>query len=178
LVGLGKFGSFPASQLLGLHYDITYEITADPNADESSRQGTPGGEEVSMERNFGQMKGKKRRNNKGKGKDVDGCEGGDGEGKRNVGWRNILRPLKRQALVDAVIGELLLVFGCRCRPGGLDADAWCAQKTLPRPTSSSMILRRPSNHYCHTRRSQNSELKACPPRNSFNGRLRGMINSS
>jgi tRNA (adenine-N(1)-)-methyltransferase non-catalytic subunit len=113
LVQLGKFGSFPSSQLLGLHYDITYEIapSSEPGGGGESSSPAPGittGEEETVgrsersERSFGQAKGKKRKNNAGKGKDVDAETGGDG--KVNPGWKNLLRPLRRQPLVDAVIG--------------------------------------------------------------------------
>jgi hypothetical protein len=110
LVQLGKFGSFPSSQLLGLHYDITYEIApSEPSGGGEGSSPAPGtnagggGEETSQqsERGFGQAKGKKRKKNAAKGKDV--AEAG-GEGKVNPGWQNVLRPLRRQPLVDAVIG--------------------------------------------------------------------------
>lgn len=125
LVQLGKFGAFPASELLGLHYDITYEIhpsgpssasrpqTPTPvendnvAADEEGEGngigigigiGNQSGSTSASTGLFGQMKGKK--NKKGKGKD-----GSSGNGvKSNPGWNNILRPLKRQPIVDAVIG--------------------------------------------------------------------------
>jgi tRNA (adenine-N(1)-)-methyltransferase non-catalytic subunit len=111
LVQLGKFGSFPSSQLLGLHYDITYEIspseTSGGGEGSSPAPGTTaggGGEETfqQSERGFGQAKGKKRKKNAGKGKDVSAEAGG--EGKVNPGWQNLLRPLRRQPLVDAVMG--------------------------------------------------------------------------
>lgn len=100
---LGKFGAFPASQLLGLHYDITYEITGSLSTPTSSRLATPSAaDEAGTGPAFGQPMGKRRKKDKGKGKGKD--ETGEG-GRTNPGWRNSLRPLKRQPLVDAVIGE-------------------------------------------------------------------------
>ena len=52
---------------------------------------------------FGQMKGKKRKKDKGASREL-------GERVRsNPGWRNMLRPLKRQPLVDAVVGVLTAI---------------------------------------------------------------------
>jgi len=101
LVQLGKFGAFPARHLLGLHYDITYEITPSSDAASGSRHPTPTiGEDSANGVAFGQVKGKKRKKDKGPGK------GEDGDVYRtNPGWRNSLRPLKRQPLVDAVVGQ-------------------------------------------------------------------------
>jgi len=101
-VQLGKFGAFPAHQLLGLHYDITYEITPSPDSSSSSRLATPRtADEAGNGQAFGQAKGKKRKRDKGKEKE-EGAAGG----RTNRGWRNVLRPLKRQPLVDAVIDDI------------------------------------------------------------------------
>lgn len=91
LVQLGKFGAFPAKYLLGLHYDITYEIV--PNPDAPANPEVPAMEEEAV---FGQAKGKK---NKKKG----GKKGGKGDA---PGFKNMLRPLRPRGMVDAVIGEL------------------------------------------------------------------------
>lgn len=108
MIQLGKFGAFPAHQLLGVHYDITNEITPFSGEPSSSRPGTPS--EIDGFSNgpaFGQSKGKKRNKDKGKAKD-DGASAG----KSSPGWGNVLRPLKRQPLVDAVVGEDLFDRSC------------------------------------------------------------------
>jgi hypothetical protein len=144
LLNLGKFGSIPASQLLGLPYDITYEILANPIDPSSSTPGnatttaaagvtatltaipdeTTGAEsskqatETDPATNgaaFGQSRGKKRKKGKGptgwdEGEAGAGSESAGGGHKvggvrTNPGWRNYLRPLKRQPIVDAIVGE-------------------------------------------------------------------------
>lgn len=49
---------------------------------------------------FGQGKGKKKK--------ASGNEGGGGKGRGNVmsnpGWKNALKPLKKQPIIDAVVG--------------------------------------------------------------------------
>lgn len=105
MTSLGKFGAFPSSQLIGLHYDITYEVVPDLS-NGSASPGLAGDAAEAQEKGqadvqFGQ---KRKKNKKGKGAaggstevDVDGSKG-------KLGWNNILRPLRRQPLVDAVIG--------------------------------------------------------------------------
>ncbi|WVQ85808.1 hypothetical protein IAT38_007976 [Cryptococcus sp. DSM 104549] len=104
LLQLGKYGSFPASELLGRHYDITYEIIARPGAASGSGAATPvpdlteeealaSGEDAAS---AGGKKGGKK--NKGKGKEPSG--------KDHIGWKNVLRPLKRQPIVQAVIDDI------------------------------------------------------------------------
>ena len=116
MVQLGKFGAFPAHQLLGLHYDITYEITPSSSSTSSSPPATPPAADPTPSGPvFGQLKGKKRKKEKGKGKD-DNPEGG----RTNPGWRNILRPLKRQPLVDAVIGGVTVFSSIMLNPWDLD----------------------------------------------------------
>lgn len=120
MVQLGKFGAFPAKLLLGLHYDITYEITPDPSyiptggaigkhgaraetaaqttgrimADRGGQTGGNG---------FGQAKGKKSK----KGQDKGGNGLSEGGFKSNPGWGNVLRPLKRENVVDAIVGKFI-----------------------------------------------------------------------
>ncbi|RZK00549.1 MAG: hypothetical protein EOO43_25155, partial [Flavobacterium sp.] len=55
MVQLGKFGAFPAKQLLGRHYDVTYEIYQSPNAIIPEA-----GSSSSGPASFGQGKGKKK----------------------------------------------------------------------------------------------------------------------
>lgn len=101
LVQLGKFGSFPSKLLLGRHYDVTYEIYQSPNASlpEASSSST---KNASAAASFGQGKGKNRKKKGGKGDE----DGGRGAGvMSNPGWKNALRPLRRQALLDAVVGK-------------------------------------------------------------------------
>lgn len=93
LVQLGKYGAFPASQLIGLHYDITYEIVSSSGSGASTPQ--PQSLDFSTEETQSKKGNKK---NKNKGKDTAAVS------KNNPGWNNILRPLKRQLVVDAVIG--------------------------------------------------------------------------
>ncbi|ORY20867.1 Gcd10p family-domain-containing protein [Naematelia encephala] len=101
LVNLGKFGSFPAEKLIGLHYDITYEIITDTSLSEGVPAGDEEEEEEQGERSFGQgPRNKKKKNNKGKGTPGEGGE------KTAAGWRNVLRPLKRRAVLDAVIDDI------------------------------------------------------------------------
>jgi len=96
LIQLGKFGAFPARELLGLPYDIEYELV-NRDGGASTTLATPDENGEGENPAFGQARGKK---NKRKGK--DGAEGV----KQNPGWRNVLRPMKRRAVLDAVIGEL------------------------------------------------------------------------
>lgn len=102
LVQLGKFGAFPASLLLGLHFDVTYEIVTPPSDGDSTRN-TPVPVDWAEEGQgpaFGQARGKKgKKDKKGKGKG----QGEDGV-KTNPGWRNTIRPLQRQEVMEAVIG--------------------------------------------------------------------------
>jgi tRNA (adenine-N(1)-)-methyltransferase non-catalytic subunit len=94
-VHLGKFGSFPASELLGLHYDITYEIYPDPSKplpDKSNK--TSGGDDGAASASYGQGKSKKQKKQAAK-------EGGV---RSNPGWSYLLRPLKRAAVADLIIG--------------------------------------------------------------------------
>ena len=98
LLQLGKYGAVPASQLLGLHYDITYEIA--PSTDRS-RPVTPA-EGINGEADAPLQQGKSKKSRKEKGK-----------AKENVphshpGWSNVLRPLKRQPIVEAVLGSHFL----------------------------------------------------------------------
>ena len=102
MVQLGKFGAFPAKQLLGRHYDVTYEIYQSASAviPEASSS-------ASAAASFGQGKGKKKKATAGGGKN-----GGKGNVMSNPGWKNALKPLKERALIDAVVGmPLLLLFG-------------------------------------------------------------------
>lgn len=101
LVQLGKFGGFPCSDLIGLHYDITYEIV--PSGESSTGNAAPRVEEDGFvnDAKFGQGKGKKHKRQKQQASGAGVVQGGE---KTNPGWRNTLRPLKRQPLVDAVIG--------------------------------------------------------------------------
>jgi len=94
LVQLGKFGAFPAKQLLGRHYDVTYEIYQSASAviPEASSS-------ASAAASFGQGKGKKKKATAGGGKN-----GGKGNVMSNPGWKNALKPLKERALIDAVVG--------------------------------------------------------------------------
>lgn len=92
LVQLGKFGAFPAKQLLGRHYDVTYEIYQSPNAIIPEA-----GSSSSGPASFGQGKGKKKKSGGGNG-------GGKGNVMSNPGWKNALKPLKEKAIIDAVVG--------------------------------------------------------------------------
>jgi tRNA (adenine-N(1)-)-methyltransferase non-catalytic subunit len=142
LVQLGKFGAFPASQLLGLHYDITYEIqTPKPSSpgpgpgpvgltvSEAGNEEAEEGAGAGAKRTFGQPMGKKAKKQKGKGKDAGG---GEWRGQRtNPAWNNVLRPLKRKPIVEAVIGKLQL------RGSGFDHEELrSVQRIFKRPTSS------------------------------------------
>ncbi|WVO17302.1 tRNA (adenine(58)-N(1))-methyltransferase non-catalytic subunit TRM6 [Cryptococcus depauperatus] len=104
LVQLGKYGSFPASQLFSLYYDITYEIVADSN-DSGASTPQPQASEfvneedtVALDGDRGQKGGKKKR---GRRKDNVFAP------KDSLGWKNVLRPLKRQAVADAVIDDIV-----------------------------------------------------------------------
>lgn len=96
---MGKFGSFPSKLLLGRHYDVTYEIYHSPTANlPESSSSTP---KSAGAASFGQGKGKNRKKKGGKG-DEDGGRGA--AVMSNPGWKNALRPLRRQPLLDAVVG--------------------------------------------------------------------------
>lgn len=104
LVQLGKFGSFPSKLLLGRHYDVTYEIYQSPTATIPEDSPSAAGKQVAAA-SFGQGKGKNRKKKAGKG----GEDGGRGAGvMSNPGWKNALRPLRRQPLIDAVVGMSFL----------------------------------------------------------------------
>ncbi|KAK8850545.1 hypothetical protein IAR55_004463 [Kwoniella newhampshirensis] len=107
LIQLGKYGAFPSTQLIGLHYDITYEIIASPSTAASASSSTSaaaslGPDEDDIAETQSQSQGKKGgKKNKGKGRD-----NAEISMKNNVGWKNVLRPLKKQPLVDAVIDDI------------------------------------------------------------------------
>ena len=119
LVSLGKFGAFPARYLLNLPYDITYEIIPNSNPLDIQTKESSSSSHVS---GFGELKGKKSKKGKGKAGINDDAEEdedvgrGQGKGKgkgqgragerTNPGWGNMLRPLKRQPIAEAVVGEL------------------------------------------------------------------------
>ncbi|BEI96979.1 hypothetical protein CcaverHIS631_0205680 [Cutaneotrichosporon cavernicola] len=91
LVQLGKFGAFPAKYLVGLHYDITYEIVPNPDAPAATDVA-----DVMEEAVFGQAKGKKSKK-----------KGGKKAGKQDTpGFKNMLRPLRPRGMVDAVIDDI------------------------------------------------------------------------
>ncbi|KIR43678.1 tRNA (adenine(58)-N(1))-methyltransferase non-catalytic subunit TRM6 [Cryptococcus deuterogattii 99/473] len=96
LIQLGKYGAFPASQLIGLHYDITYEIVSSSGSGASTPQ--PGSLDLSTDETQNK-KGNKKSGNKGK--EIAAIS------KNNPGWNNILKPLKRQPVVDAVIDDIV-----------------------------------------------------------------------
>ena len=103
LVQLGKFGAFPAKQLLGRHYDVTYEIYQSASAVVPEASSS-----ASAAASFGQGKGKKKKATGGGG----GKNGGKGNVMSNPGWKNALKPLKERALIDAVVGMFLFdLFG-------------------------------------------------------------------
>ncbi|RXK41998.1 hypothetical protein M231_00719 [Tremella mesenterica] len=94
LLQLGKFGAIPASQLLGLHYDITYEIVAG-GPGEIEQNGISQKEDLVNDEGVGK---KKKKKDKRKGKDMDVGT--------HPGWNNILRPLKEKRLVEAVLDDV------------------------------------------------------------------------
>ncbi|KAK4688605.1 tRNA (adenine58-N1)-methyltransferase non-catalytic subunit, partial [Tremellales sp. Uapishka_1] len=101
LIQLGKFGAFPSARLLGLQYNITYEIIAGST---STPTATPSVDLREFSRDdlaFGQAKGKKAKKAKGKEQDDDPALS-----KSKPAWNNVLRPLKRQAMLDAVIDDI------------------------------------------------------------------------
>jgi tRNA (adenine-N(1)-)-methyltransferase non-catalytic subunit len=100
-VQLGKFGAFPAKQLLGRHYDVTYEIYQSATAVVPEASSS-----ASAAASFGQGKGKKKKATGGGG----GKNGGKGNVMSNPGWKNALKPLKERALIDAVVGTFLFVL--------------------------------------------------------------------
>lgn len=121
LVQLGKFGAFPASELIGLPYDITYQIvpqssvagTASAAAlPEAAADGEEGADGPGPSTKFGQNVSRKKKNKMAK---RGGGRGGDGEGSSSAGqagaqgskpgWQNVLRPLPQRPIVEAVLGE-------------------------------------------------------------------------
>ncbi|ODN83027.1 hypothetical protein L202_01253 [Cryptococcus amylolentus CBS 6039] len=100
LVQLGKYGSFPATELIGLHYDITYEII--PGS--GSKAGTPAvdepvAEEPAAAEGSEKKKGKKEKKKVWKGKEVV-------VPRSNPGWSNILRPMKPARLADVIVDDV------------------------------------------------------------------------
>ncbi|WVQ70752.1 hypothetical protein IAR50_000274 [Cryptococcus sp. DSM 104548] len=100
LVQLGKYGSFPATELIGLHYDITYEIVAGSGS--GSGSGAPAVDESATEEPAGEgsekKKGKKQKK-VWKGKEV-------AVSKSNPGWNNVLRPMKPARLADVIVDDV------------------------------------------------------------------------
>ncbi|OCF43283.1 tRNA (adenine-N(1)-)-methyltransferase non-catalytic subunit TRM6 [Kwoniella heveanensis CBS 569] len=110
LIHLGKYGSFPSSQLLGLHYDITYEIIAGPSTSTSAPTSTGAGQDqaqilpgsgASTPIAPGEESVSQNKKGKGKNKDQGGVSAAN-----QLAWRNVLRPLRRQPIVDAVIDDI------------------------------------------------------------------------
>ncbi|ORX41008.1 Gcd10p family-domain-containing protein [Kockovaella imperatae] len=112
IIPLGKYGGFPAYQLLGQFYDITYEIIqaanrtpveasgpADAQADVGESSTKKVDEEASIA-GFGQKKSKKKQRR------AKGNEGESGGFRSNPAWNNEIRPFKSRALVDAVIDDI------------------------------------------------------------------------
>ena len=127
LIQLGKYGAFPSKQLLGLHYDITYEITtSSETAAESAIGETFANETSGNQPAFGQSRGKKRKSKKGQ-----SLNQGSETVRTNPGWRSVLRPLKRQPLVNAILGELWPIS-----PENNAEMFGSFQMTLPRRMSS------------------------------------------
>ncbi|WVQ95674.1 hypothetical protein IAU59_002772 [Kwoniella sp. CBS 9459] len=119
LIHLGKYGSFPSSQLLGLHYDITYEIIAGPsnananvnNISNASVLGTsiPGSgasTPAPEDAGTGPESASQTQTKKGKGKNKESGGGSANAAANQLAWRNVLRPLRRQPIVDAVIDDI------------------------------------------------------------------------
>lgn len=64
--------------------------------------------------------GKKAKKQKGKGKDAGG---GEWRGQRtNPAWNNVLKPLKRKPIVEAVIGKSATRIGLRPRRAEISAE--------------------------------------------------------
>ncbi|WWC72581.1 uncharacterized protein I206_106543 [Kwoniella pini CBS 10737] len=98
LIQLGKYGSFPSSQLIDLHYDITYEIIGGSFTSSSSSSSSTSRNSTPLPFLNEEINNKKDKKGKGKSKENDS--------KSNPGWKNILRPLKRQNVVEAVIDDI------------------------------------------------------------------------
>ena len=105
LIQLGKYGSFPAWNLLGKHYDITYEIskTADGEAYPIPPEYAP--REVQGKVPFGQRLSEKKLKKLAQGGGKGSKKGGEDAAKTQPGWNAYLRPLKRRAVAEAIIGE-------------------------------------------------------------------------
>ncbi|WRT70709.1 uncharacterized protein IL334_007707 [Kwoniella shivajii] len=100
LIQIGKYGSFPSTQLLGLHYDITYEIISGSSSSNANSPLPETETEETQEASGSGSGGKGIKNNSKKGK------GKENDQKTNPGWKNVLRPLKRQSVVDAVVDDI------------------------------------------------------------------------
>lgn len=147
MVQLGKFGAFPSHLLLGLHYDITYEIYPDPQGGpvRSTAASTDRGGSSTA---FGQARGKKSKKGKTKEGDdeedsaaagatgIKGGKKGAGDVRSNPGWNNLLRPQKRENIVEAVVGGFS-IDSAFYHPG-YENDIDVLQRISPRRTSSSM----------------------------------------
>ncbi|KAK1923132.1 putative eukaryotic translation initiation factor 3 62 kDa subunit [Papiliotrema laurentii] len=118
LVQLGKYGSFPSWELIGLHYDITYEIAKHPEGTikppERAVTALEDPTAPAPSAAFGQKLGKKaakksKKNNKkeeGEQGQASWVEGGDEKFRSNPAWQNYLRPLKRRPVVEAVLDDI------------------------------------------------------------------------
>lgn len=159
LVQLGKYGSFPSWELIGLHYDITYEIAKHPEGTikppERAVTALEDPTAPAPSAAFGQKLGKKaakksKKNNKkeeGEQGQASWVEGGDEKFRSNPAWQNYLRPLKRRPVVEAVLGE------SRYGIEGVRGEKADNQMIYRRQTSlSTMTTRRWI--CCHTRKSQ------------------------
>ena len=110
LVSLGKYGGFPAQQLLGLHYDITYEITqrTDEDIEENGAEELPlpHASKVPFGQRLSEKTLKKMKKSQKKGSESKAQAQAEKQ-KSNPGWSMCLQPLKKRAIVDAIVGACL-----------------------------------------------------------------------
>lgn len=107
LVQLGKYGAFPAQQLLGLHYDITYEIAqkSEEDIEETAAEELPlpHASKVPFGQRLSEKTLKKMKKSQKKGSESKAQAQAEKQ-KSNPGWSMCLQPLKRRAIVDAIVG--------------------------------------------------------------------------
>ncbi|KAL7422886.1 tRNA (adenine(58)-N(1))-methyltransferase non-catalytic subunit trm6 [Cryptotrichosporon argae] len=106
LVQLGKFGAFPMSQLIGLHYDVTYEIVPGPNAGSDAEVERTDEESMNEAPGAGPDGNGKKKKAKGKGKGRDRGDVQEGRDGKHAGWKNVLRPLKQREVLEAVVDDI------------------------------------------------------------------------
>lgn len=127
LLQLGKFGAFPARELIGRPYDITYEIVLAPGETPLSGSATPEPE----------SRGKKGKKSAVPLKD-------------NPGWKHVLRPQKQRTVLDAIVDDIRetneFIEDQEAREGLLMSQEEIAELKAQGVSAEEMIKRQMERH--------------------------------